>query len=152
METKLYIKDDEYITLPLKRPTMQVKDALLKLNLEFTIEQKKIMQQEKFAGMSEIQEQLMAIEQGENKDLATALKLINNPETSVLIQEFTNATQKLADEYSLKKFKEVVDSSKIDDAEVKKQYDSAVTSSFWKNQDLTEVNSVLEYFRQQLKI
>jgi len=41
MEVKLYIKDDEYITLPLKRPTMQVKDALLKLNLEFANEQKK---------------------------------------------------------------------------------------------------------------
>lgn len=150
MEIKLYIKEDEYITLPLKRPTMQVKDALLKLNLEFANEQKKIMQNEKFKEMEQIQEVILAFEK--ENDTAKALAIMNNPENAVLIQEYTLATQKIADEYSLKKFKEVINSKSIEDEEIKKQFESSVNSAFWKNQDMGEVNEALSYFRTKLGI
>lgn len=150
MDIKLFIKDDEYITLPLKRPTMQVKDALLKLNLEFANEQKKIMQNEKFKEMEKIQEAMIAFER--ENDTAKALAVMNNPENAVLIQEYTLATQKISDEFALKKFKEVINSKSIEDAEVKKQFESSVNSVFWKNQDMGEVNEALTYFRTKLGI
>jgi len=150
MEVKLYIKDDEYITLPLKRPTMQVKDALLKLNLEFANEQKKIMQNEKFKEIKAIQEALINSEKGTNS--IETLSIINTPENAVLIEEFTLATQKIIDEYLLKKFKEVINTKSIDDPEIKKQFESSVNSAFWKNQDMEEVNNALNYFRTKLGI
>jgi hypothetical protein len=150
METKLYIKDDDYITLPLKRPTMQVKDALLKLNLEFANEQKKIMSNDKFKDIKTIQEALINSEKGTNS--IETLSIINTPENAVLIEEFTLATQKIIDEFLLKKFKEVINAKSIDDPEVKKQFESSVNSAFWKNQDLGEVNDALNYFRTKLGI
>jgi len=150
MEIKLFIKDDEYITLPLKRPTMQVKDALLKLNLEFANEQKKILQNDKFKDMEKIQEAMIAFER--ENDTAKALAVMNNPENAVLIQEYTLATQKISDEFALKKFKEVINQKTIEDEEVKKQFESSVNSVFWKNQDLEEVNNALSYFRTKLGI
>jgi hypothetical protein len=150
MEVKLYIKDDDYITLPLKRPTMQVKDALLKLNLEFANEQKKIMSNEKFKEIKTIQEALMNSEKGTNS--IETLSIINTPENAVLIEEFTLATQKIIDEFLLKKFKEVINTKSIDDPEVKKQFESSVSSAFWKNQDMGEVNDALNYFRTKLGI
>lgn len=150
MEIKLYIKDDDYITLPLKRPTMQVKDALLKLNLEFANEQKKIMQNEKFKEIKAIQEALINSEKGTNS--IETLSIINTPENAVLIEEFTLATQKIIDEFLLKKFKEVINTKSIDDPEVKKQFESSVSSAFWKNQDMGEVNDALNYFRTKLGI
>jgi hypothetical protein len=150
MEVKLYIKDDDYITLPLKRPTMQVKDALLKLNLEFANEQKKIMQNEKFKDIKAIQEALINSEKGTNS--IETLSIINTPENAVLIEEFTLATQKIIDEFLLKKFKEVINTKSIDDPETKKQFESSVNSAFWKNQDMGEVNDALNYFRTKLGI
>jgi hypothetical protein len=150
MEIKLYIKDDDYITLPLKRPTMQVKDALLKLNLEFANEQKKIMQNEKFKEIKAIQEALMNSEKGTNS--IEALSIVNTPENAVLIEEFTLATQKIIDEFLLKKFKEVINTKSIEDPEVKKQFESSTSSAFWKNQDMGEVNDALNYFRTKLGI
>jgi hypothetical protein len=150
METKLYIKDDDYITLPLKRPTMQVKDALLKLNLEFANEQKKIMSNDKFKEIKTIQEALINSEKGTNS--IETLSIINTPENAVLIEEFTLATQKIIDEFLLKKFKEVINAKSIDDPEVKKQFESSVNNTFWKNQDLGEVNDALSYFRTKLGI
>jgi hypothetical protein len=150
METKLYIKDDDYITLPLKRPTMQVKDALLKLNLEFANEQKKIMSNDKFKEIKTIQEALINSEKGTNS--IETLSIINTPENAVLIEEFTLATQKIIDEFLLKKFKEVINAKSIDDPEVKKQFESSVNNAFWKNQDLGEVNDALSYFRTKLGI
>lgn len=150
MEIKLFVKDDEYITLPLKRPTMQVKDALLKLNLEFANEQKKIMQNDKFKEMEKIQEAMIAFEK--ENDTAKALAVMNNPENAVLIQEYTLATQKISDEFALKKFKEVINSKSIGDEDVKKHFESSVNSVFWKNQDMGEVNEALTYFRTKLGI
>lgn len=150
MDTKLYIKDDEYIVIPLKRPTMQVKDELLKLNLSFANEQKKIMQNEKFKDIEEIQNLLLAYEK--DNDTTQMLAIMNNPDKAVLIQEYTMATQKLADEYSLKKFKEVINTKSIDDLEIKKQIESAVSSAFWKNQDMEEVSNALDFFRKKLGI
>jgi hypothetical protein len=150
MEIKLYIKDDDYITLPLKRPTMQVKDALLKLNLEFANEQKKIMQNEKFKDIKAIQEALINSEKGTNS--IETLSIINTPENAVLIEEFTLATQKIIDEFLLKKFKEVINTKTIDDPETIKQFGSSVNNVFWKNQDMGEVNDALNYFRTKLGI
>jgi len=108
------------------------------------------MQNEKFKEIKAIQEALINSEKGTNS--IETLSIINTPENAVLIEEFTLATQKIIDEYLLKKFKEVINTKSIDDPEIKKQFESSVNSAFWKNQDMEEVNNALNYFRTKLGI
>jgi len=147
--TLVDINDNEF-EVSLSLATMKVKDALLKLNIEYLEEQAKFEKNNpKFA---ELKSKFMAISNDEDKaKLIETLGDINSTENAVEIQSKADELNLLQDKYTILKTKAIVKKRGLSDKQID-DIQSDWDSEFWQNQDLENLDSVLRFFRRVFRI
>lgn len=143
------INDNEFEVI-LAQPTMKVKDALLKLNIEHLQEQAKF--EKKYPEFAELRAKFTAaVDDDDRAKLIETLNNINGSEQAVKIQSRANELNLLQDKYTILKAKAIIKKQGLTDKQIS-DVETDWNSDFWQNQNLEALDDALRFFRRVFRI